>query len=87
MRIEIQLRESRFIAREFGREMPLTLEDLRFKACYRVWREGVIGLQPNDIPVEHPCLAALLALCQLDGVQLPGGMDVLDWYKASVKPQ
>jgi len=88
VRVEIQLKERKPIAKVLGfsdRE-SVTLRELCFERCYRVYRELLLEFeQVAKIPKFDPNTATFLAILQ----QFPetwgilGGVEPLAWYRAS----
>jgi hypothetical protein len=87
-RIEIQLREKEPIAKVLGYSdrKSVTLRELDFGRCYRVYRELLLELENvAKFPAFKPDMASFLAILQ----QFPetwgalGGVEPLTWYRAS----
>jgi hypothetical protein len=88
VRVEIQLKEKKSIAKVLGfsdRE-SVTLHELCFERCYRVYRELLLEFeQVAKMPDFGPKTATFLAILQ----QFPetwgalGGVEPLAWYRAS----
>lgn len=86
LRVEIQLRGRRHVAELFGKDGGdnLTLDQLDFPSCYRVFRGILVEFDPvGSVPSFKATVPNLLAI--LNGHPATwthlGGMAPLDWYR------
>lgn len=88
VRVEIQLKGAKHIARQFGwkeREF-ITLADLELETCYQVYRRILLRFEKiAKIPTFKPGTASFVAILENYPVtwRHMGGMEPLDWVRRS----
>lgn len=88
IRVEIQLKTQKHIAKLFGREEQgfVTLEELCFEQCYRVFRMIMMEFEKvAKMPAFKPNMATLLAILQHypETWEALGGVEPLQWYRTT----
>lgn len=88
VRVEIQLKKKKHIAKMFGlaKDEFMTLRRLDFQDCYRVYRNLLLEFeQVASIPALKPNTASFLAILQRypETWEALGGVEPMHWYGAS----
>lgn len=88
LRVEIQLKTAKHIARFLGSEgaTQVLFDELTVAKCYHVFRETMIQFDPvNQLPSFKPNIESLLAILEAHPVTWSslGNVNPLDWYRTS----
>lgn len=88
LRVEVQLKTAKHIARFLGSEgaTKVRFDELSVEKCYRVFREIMIQFDPvNPFPCFKPKIESLLAILERHPETWAsiGNVCPLDWYRAS----